>query len=541
MPYVMSEMGFADFRPGQKDAIMSVMRGFDTVVILPTSTGKSACFIIPTLSMQWRSVIIYPLVALMRDQAQSMQRKGLAAASISSAETDAHNAAVLRDWCAGKLQFMLVAPERFANPEWADAVRRFPPDFVALDESHTFSQWADTFRPGYKFAGEFIKEVRPKVVAAYSATLNEEAEREMREGLGIPSARVVCKYVRRANLHLSTLEVDSIRDAYSWTVNNCRGPTVIYASTRKRVEQYAQDISRLVGSARQVQLYHGGMKPADRKYQQDKFMSSPDSIIVATNAFGMGIDKGDIRNVVHFDIPGTLVACIQEIGRAGRDGKDSFCTIIKTQDGINTQRFFIRCGNPTASDIRDFVNTTYQMRDAKGVITARRDEIAARAKVSNFAVGAIMAFCLGEGVYEHDTSAAKQTRVRFTSGVTSLTAVMRETCAAIDAVGVDMEGDGWVHFDLDALSEQLGREPATVLSRLRKLSESGVIDLVRATASKPLRQLKRFVDIPKSALDRLDAKASSANRSLDEVLAYCDTPDDEKHEFLERHVNSSRD
>lgn len=538
MPYVMSELGFTTLRAGQWPAIKSVMMGRDTIVILPTSTGKSACFIIPALCMGWRTIVIYPLVALMRDQAVSMQRKGLAAASISSNETPAHNAAVLRDWCAGKLQFMLVAPERFSNPEWAEAVRRFPPDFVALDEGHTFSQWADTFRPGYKFAGEFIRQVSPKVVASYSATLCEHAEDELRSGLGIPDAKLVCEYIRRKNLRLATLEVDVMRDAYSWVAANCEGPTVVYASTRKRVEMYASDLQRL--TSRNVHFYHGGMTPKDRKFEQDKFMTSTESIIVATNAFGMGIDKGDIRNVVHFDIPGNLVSLTQEIGRAGRDGLDSDCTIILTSEGVRTQRHFIRCGNPTGEDIRQFIHAASRMKDKNDVINARRDDIARAANLDTFAVGAVMAFCLGEGVFVYDLSAVKKSRVKFAQGTTSLTTAMAATRDALELLGVDEDGDGWLHFDIDALAEQLEREPAAVKSRLRTMSEQGVIEWVRAATSKPLRLAKRWEDIAPEALARLDAKAADANRNLDLVLEYCATPDDEKHDFLEMHVNNSR-
>jgi superfamily II DNA/RNA helicase len=813
----------------------------DTITILPTGSGKSACFVVPTLCMGWRTIVIYPLIALMRDQATSMQRKGLAAASISSQETDGHNASVLRDWASGTLQFMLVSPERFSNPEWSNVVSQFPPDFVAMDECfapdveiltgrgfvrfdalddadqvaqvdpdthemtlvvpsrvirrrhkgemihiestsgidisvtpnhdllvyradgswrkrtaadakfsymwrmraaagagtgrsaltpwerlqtafqadgnahskssaafsfvkqrkikrflqimkdggyafnevkdrsdgsrrrfivtgvpglskimrevldyndlsadacralvdeciawdgsdvsdslgyysstvedntdyfqevciraglrarktlqvdhrsdafsdvhrlfirlgeptvdtqefrkrvtdydgmvycvtvptgcivvrrsgkvvvigncHTFHDWADTFRPGYKFAGEFIQKVQPKVVAAFSATLSEEAEAEVRSGLGILKAKLIYHYPRRTNLHLASLFLDRMSEAAPWVAANCEGPTIVYASTRKRVEEYAAAISRYTN--RPVYFYHGGMLQPDRRFNQDKFMADPEAVIVATNAFGMGVDKSNIRHVVHFDIPGTLVALAQEAGRAGRDGLDSYCTIIPTPEGIRTRKHFIRCGNPTPEDIKAFFKAASQMREgANGAITASRDEICKRASIDPFATQAIMSFCLGERIFAHDADAARQHRIRFEEVIPTMTKKESETRDAIFDVGV--EKDGWWQFDVDALAEQCGAEPVTVMSRMRKMHDKNILEWVRSTTRKPLQILRRPDEIPKESFDRLHEKSARANADLELVLDYTNEADDAKHDFLEKHLN----
>lgn len=535
LPGVLQSLDLEQLRPGQDKAVKSVMAGWDTVVILPTATGKSLCFVAPTLCMKWKAVLIYPLIALMRDQASSMQKKGLAAATISSQESDAHNAAVLRSWASGELQFMLVSPERFSNPEWASVVEQYPPDLVALDECHTFGDWADTFRPGYKFAGEFIQRVRPKVVMACSATLSEEAEKEVREGLGIQDAKLIYHYPRRKNLILQTLHLPRMSDAAPWVADNCKGPTIVYASTRKRTEEYAAAIQRYTD--RRVFFYHGGMQAKDRKYQQDAFMMEDDAIISATNAFGMGVDKGDIRNVVHFDIPGTLVALAQEVGRAGRDGQDSFCTIIPTAEGIRTRRHFIRCGNPTEEDIRAFFKAAAARQAGKnGAITAKRDDIARSAGVDPFAIQAIMSFCLGEGIFIHDKEAARQHRLRFAEGITSLSPTERDTRDALFTVGAE-DKDGWLHFDVDALAEQCSKEVATVMSRLRKMHDARMIEWVRADSSKPLRIIRTPDEIPGESFRRLNEKSARAEADLQQVLAYAETADDAKHDFLEQTLN----
>lgn len=534
LPYVLGELGYESLRPGQDKAIKTIMAGRDAVTILPTATGKSACFVIPTLCMEWRTIVIYPLIALMRDQASGMLRNGLAAASISSHESDAHNASVLREWAAGNLQFMLVSPERFSNTEWASVVSQFPPDMVAMDECHTFYEWADTFRSGYKFAGKFIQEVRPKVVAAFSATLSEDAEQEVREGLGIQEAKLVYHYPRRENLLLSTLYVDRIQDAVPWVADNCEGPTVVYATSRKRTEEYADAISRFTN--RPVFFYHGGMNATDRKFQMEKFMRERDSIIVATNAFGMGVDKSDIRNVVHFDMPSALVALAQEVGRAGRDGADSNCVIIPHKKAIQTCRHFIRCGSPTQAEIRSFWDAAVALKEGKtGVVTAKRDDIAYKAGVDPFLVQAIMTFCLGEGMMVADTSAARKSRIRFLPDIPSFTKTEAETRNAI--LDVAYEEDGWLHMDIDALAEQLDKDASTIMSRLRKMHNGDKIEWIRASTSRPLRLLKPPEEVPLESFERLDAKAKQANADLQMVLDYCDTADEDKHDFLESHLN----
>jgi superfamily II DNA helicase RecQ len=704
LPHVLDGLGFDGLRPGQDRAVKAIMACQDSIVILPTATGKSACFIVPTLCMGWRAIIIYPLLSLMRDQATSMQRRGLMAAAISSQETDAHNAAALRDWASGDLQFMLVSPERFSNQEWAQTVRQYPPDLTAMDECwpgdtyvmtefgyrsfldlwetfdaglplpkaksrnsagaiewrqitkvfrnapnrlvrvglrereelvctpghvwftergevqaghlvlgdrvyavgggerqgirdlnpdqkqlavgsylaevnkvedagfsdehlfdmevegnhnyfvvtrtstggylsgnaalvhncHTFHDWADTFRHGYKSCGKLIQELAPKVVAALSATLSEEAEAEVREGLGLQGAQLIYHYPRRENLILSTEHFDDANAAYPWVARNCQGPTIVYASTRKRTEQYAEAISRY--TSRPVYFYHGGMSRNDRAYQQDKFMGSHEAIVVATNAFGMGVDKQDIRNVIHLDVPGTLVALAQECGRAGRDGKDSHCIIVPTAEGVRTRRHFIRCGNPTERDVRAVYNAARRMREgARGAVMARREDLAREAGVDPFAMQSIMTFCLGENIFSHDAEAARLSRVKFADTITSLTKVESETRDALFSVGY--EEKGWLCVDMEALAEQLSKETSTVMSRLRKMHDAGKIEWVRASTRAPLRVGVSPDDVPRSSFERLDAKAQQAEGNLQAVMEYCETADDAKHDFLEGHLN----
>jgi ATP-dependent DNA helicase RecQ len=240
--------------------------------------------------------------------------------------------------------------------------------------------------------------------------------------------------------------------------------------------------------------------------------------------------------VVHFDIPGTLVALAQEAGRAGRDGLDSYCTIIPTPEGIRTRKHFIRCGNPTPEDIKAFFKAASQMREgANGAITASRDEICKRASIDPFATQAIMSFCLGERIFAHDADAARQHRIRFEEVIPTMTKKESETRDAIFDVGV--EKDGWWQFDVDALAEQCGAEPVTVMSRMRKMHDKNILEWVRSTTRKPLQILRRPDEIPKESFDRLHEKSARANADLELVLDYTNEADDAKHDFLEKHLN----
>lgn len=534
MPAALAAMGFDKLRPGQDRAVKTIMLQQDAIVKLPTSTGKTACFLVPTLAMGWRTIVIYPLLALIRDQEQSMLRKGIAAAAVSSEKTDSHNARAISDWMSGKLQVMLVSPERFENQVWADAVTAYPPDMIAMDECHTFFQWADSFRAGYKSCGRLIQQLQPKVVAAFSATLNDEAEEELRNGMGLQEAKTVFHYERRANLLLSSTHHDEVGKLCRMVAAEHPGPTVCYCSTRKRVEANAELMSRY--TSRPVYYYHGGMKTDEKRYNQDGFMSGPDSIIFATNAFGMGVDKADVRSVIHFDLPGTLMALTQEVGRAGRDGLTSQCVMACTAEAVRTQRFFIRTSNPRAEDIKAFIRAAKSMSDRNGVVAHKRDDIAKKANIDLFLVQSIMTFCLGEQVFVKDVKEAREHRIVVNQDIVQWTPTEQATLDGIGDISKASTGGARV-FSMEALAEHLQREPETLSQRLNAMSRAGKIVWVKPLTSQPLRLNKTPEEVDKVAYDRLDEKARQAEEELKLVLSYFDTADDQKHQFLEDNLN----
>jgi len=534
MPHVLNQLGWPSLRPGQKDVVQTVMLGYDCVGILPTAAGKTGTYVVPTLCMGWRTIIISPLLALMADQEASMQRMGIKAARLTSDVSPAQAQSVLSDWACGNLQIMLVSPERVSNPEWRSVVMQFPPDFMAMDEAHTFSQWADTFRSGYKFAGDFVREVNPKVVLALTATCPHEMEAEIRAGLSIQNARRVFYYPTRDNLKLHTLDLKSPTAFAPWVANNCPGSTIVYCATRKNVELMCEEIQRYVKD-REVVYYHGGISsPAIKKEAQDRWTYSDDAIIVATNAFGMGIDKPNVRSVVHYDLPGTLSALVQEAGRAGRDGEISHCWAYYNQKSVNTQKYFIRIGNPTEGDVRAVLEQFSKMQDVDGTIHANRMLVAQKADVDADMMGAIMTFMYGEKLVEEVKEAGKPARLRWADAIPSFTPAEAQTRDALSMVS--RESGGWLEFDIEQLSQQLGLKATTVGSRLTSMAAKGLFTYVRQDSRKPIRIIGNPNNVDFS---RINQKAAEAHEKLDEVIAYCDVPDEDKHAYLGRTMKTN--
>lgn len=531
MPACMASMGIPSLRKGQDDAIETIMRKQDAVVILPTSTGKSLCFELPTLCMGWKTIVLYPLIALINDQYTQMMKKGLRVGHINSQLGFEHNQCVLRDWAAGKIDFMLVSPERFANAEWFEVVKRHPPDFVAMDEAHCFAKWADTFRHGYKVAGMLIQELRPKVVATFTATLKSDEEEELRVGMGLEQAKRVFHYPPRENLHLHTLECENLGHLYPWIAANCEGPTIVYCATTKVVDECAKAMGNYVHN-RLVLRYHGKMQRNERIDSMDAFMRHRDPIVFATNAFGMGVNKKDVRHVVHVDPPANITDLVQEIGRAGRDGNDSHCWIVPSAEGRRRRQNLIDMSYPAISDIEKFVMANAPKQDHNGIITCMRKDMCESAGINERLAGPIMQFCLGEGIYIPAPEVAKQIRVKFKPDFPSLTPTEGKVRDQILRLGLDKDADGWLHVDIDVMAACLNVKYTAVMGHLKRMTEKNVLTFVKPDSRAPIRVGKQWHEVPQASKDRMQAKHEAAEAEFAMVLQYIEIDDDEKAAFL---------
>ncbi|MBT9385889.1 DNA helicase RecQ [Pseudooceanicola sp. CBS1P-1] len=328
--------GFDAFRPGQQEIVEAVASGQDTLAIMPTGGGKSLCYQLPALVRHGLTLVISPLIALMRDQVRALRESGVEAGALTSGNTEEETEAVWEAIHAGRLKLLYVAPERLASASAMEMLRRLDVSLIAVDEAHCVSQWGHDFRPDYLRIGE-LREALDVPVAAFTATADEETRGEIvRRLFGTRTPRIFLRGFDRPNIHLAFAAKDSPRKQILTFASARRGQSgIVYCGTRARTESLAQGLRE---AGMEAIHYHGAMDPEARRAAELRFQQEDGLIVVATVAFGMGVDKPDIRWVAHADLPKSIEAYYQEIGRAGRDGAPAETLTLFGPDDIRLRR-----------------------------------------------------------------------------------------------------------------------------------------------------------------------------------------------------------
>ncbi|HEU0301260.1 MAG TPA: RecQ family ATP-dependent DNA helicase [Longimicrobium sp.] len=338
--------GYLDFRPGQDQAIRNVLSGGDSLTIMPTGGGKSLCYQVPGTMLPGVTLVVSPLISLMKDQVDALQAAGVPATFINSTLPAGEMAARMDAARSGEIKLLYVAPERFDADGFRRRLADIPVSLLAVDEAHCVSEWGHDFRPSYLRLREVRKLLGGPPVAALTATATPEVRADIVRQLGLREPAVLVTGFDRRNLvwHVLQAKNDSEKDRLLLRLLKGReGSAIIYASTRKAVDALT---GMLNGMGTPAVGYHAGLPDRDRKRIQDEFMSGKVRVVVATNAFGMGIDKPDVRVVIHYNLPGNLEAYYQEAGRAGRDGGPADCVLLHAHKDKFTHEYFIKSAYP---------------------------------------------------------------------------------------------------------------------------------------------------------------------------------------------------
>ena len=452
----------------------ALLAGESALALFPTGAGKSLCYQLPAVLLEGTALIISPLIALMKDQVDALRRKGIAAARLDSTLTGQETMQVYSDLREGKLKLLYVAPERLSGETFIERLRRVKISLLAIDEAHCISEWGHNFRPEYLRLARVAEDLALRPVLTLTATATPDVARDICKAFRIADERHVQTSFRRKNLHLriSPTPANAKLGVLAKRLANAKvRPAVVYVTFQKTAEDVA---GYLADSGLSARAYHAGMKPEERDAVQNAFMSGESDIIVATIAFGMGIDKADIRSVTHFNLPKTLENYQQEIGRAGRDGQPALCELLACADDAIPLDNFTLGDTPTPEAVESLVR---KMLGSGETFDVSRFDLSQETDIRPLVVETVITYLELDGLLRPTHTFYESTQVeqlRPESAIlTGHTDDRRKFLAALFAAG--RRGPRYITIELEAAAKQLGESRERIVKALTWLEETGAI------------------------------------------------------------------
>ncbi|HEY8992212.1 MAG TPA: ATP-dependent DNA helicase RecQ [Luteolibacter sp.] len=520
-----ARFGHAAFRGGQEPVVRALLAGRSALAVFPTGGGKSLCYQLPALLLDGLTLVVSPLIALMKDQVDALTARGIAAARLDSTLTYDEAGAVYDRLRDGSLKLLYVAPERLASEAFRARLKRLPIALVAIDEAHCISEWGHNFRPDYLKLARLFRDLRVPRVLALTATATPGVAADIRRGFGIAEGDHVQLSFHRPNLDLRVTPVPAgeRKRLLLERLEENAGAAIVYVTRQETAEEVATFLQKNGLAAR---AYHAGMPDEFRADAQEAFMSGRTRVIVATIAFGMGIDKADIRRVFHYNLPKSLENYSQEIGRAGRDGQASVCEWLACGDDLAVLENFVYGDTPTPQAIRNLLDRVLRLGERFDVSAY---DLSVSCDIRPLVISTVMTYLELEGLIEATGS--------FYSGyAATLLRDFERVLAGYDArrkafltrlFAAAGKGRKWLNFEVDAVAMQLGEPRERIVAALTHLEEAGDIALKKTGVRQGYRLKKDPGDLPALAgrlIERFQKREQADLDRLRHVMALAETP-----------------